>query len=516
MNGGDLWTPLDSQNPWPGFLAFMEEDSSFFAGRDAEKEELFRLVQRDRLTVLFGRNGLGKTSLLHAGLFPRLREERFLPVYVRVDYDPSAPSPVAQVRNKLAEAAARDAIDAPRLPEDISLWEFFHLPESDFWNVDNELVTPVIVLDQFEEIFTAATRGTENKARAGQFLQEVADLVEGRPPEALKRRLDASLAGADLYTFAEHRYKVVISLREDYLADLESARWRMPSVMTNRFRLLPMNGETARQVAFRPPVVVDETVAEKIVRSVGRRAPFIDSSDADAKEGVLEELEVDPLLLSVFCRELNEKRKSLRLGSIGLDLLRTNADAILHQHYQRQMLGMPASIRRFVEWTLVLPGGLRDSVAWKVAEAELAKDAYLLETLVRRRLLTRDVRNQVDRVELTHDRLAAVIYDGRPKKAPPQAKPRSEARWRVIAVAALIILLVSAAIGREKAKEDLSNIKSKLDVAETEKAEALRLVDEAQAEKTKKVAYARDSLQTTLSEKQQCEEALTLCTRRSE
>lgn len=166
MNTLDIETPLDEQNPWPGFLAFMEKDSPFFAGRDAESDELFRLVQRERLAVLFGRNGLGKTSLLHAGLFPRLVNSHFLPVYLRVDYSPEAPSPVAQVRAAIAAAAGSAGIEAPQLPEDITLWEFFHLQESNFWNADNELITPVIVFDQFEEIFTKGMRNPESKTRA--------------------------------------------------------------------------------------------------------------------------------------------------------------------------------------------------------------------------------------------------------------------------------------------------------------------------------------------------------------
>ena len=39
------------------------------------------------LTVLFGQSGLGKTSLLQAGLFPRLREAQALPVAVRLNFD---------------------------------------------------------------------------------------------------------------------------------------------------------------------------------------------------------------------------------------------------------------------------------------------------------------------------------------------------------------------------------------------------------------------------------------------
>ena len=64
---------LDAQNPWPGLTAFTEKQHEFFYGREQESHELFSCVKRERLTVLFGKSGLGKTSLLQAGLFPQLR-----------------------------------------------------------------------------------------------------------------------------------------------------------------------------------------------------------------------------------------------------------------------------------------------------------------------------------------------------------------------------------------------------------------------------------------------------------
>src|SRR5262249_37486848 len=81
---------VDADNPSPGLAAFREEDRAFFHGRDSETEGLFRCVLRERLTVLFGLAGLGKTSLLHAGLFPRLRERNVLPVSIRLDHCPTA------------------------------------------------------------------------------------------------------------------------------------------------------------------------------------------------------------------------------------------------------------------------------------------------------------------------------------------------------------------------------------------------------------------------------------------
>src|SRR6185437_15129234 len=71
---------VDERNPWLGLASFTEETRSLFFGRDEEVAELARRVQRKLLTILFGKSGLGKTSILRAGLVPRLREHGYCPV----------------------------------------------------------------------------------------------------------------------------------------------------------------------------------------------------------------------------------------------------------------------------------------------------------------------------------------------------------------------------------------------------------------------------------------------------
>src|SRR5450432_2823016 len=77
---------VDAQNPWLGLVSFTEETRGYFHGREEEGAELSRRVQRKLLTILFGQSGLGKTSILRAGVVPRLRAQGYCPVYIRIDY----------------------------------------------------------------------------------------------------------------------------------------------------------------------------------------------------------------------------------------------------------------------------------------------------------------------------------------------------------------------------------------------------------------------------------------------
>jgi len=116
----------DAQHPWIGLASFTEGDRTFFAGRGDEIDDLLRLVRRDTLTLLYGVSGLGKTSLVQAGLFPALRGENILPVPIRLDYLEGAPPLSHQIVDAIGAAARTARVEAPLPRPNETLWEYFH------------------------------------------------------------------------------------------------------------------------------------------------------------------------------------------------------------------------------------------------------------------------------------------------------------------------------------------------------------------------------------------------------
>jgi hypothetical protein len=257
---------LSKQNPWPGLRAFGENDVDFFFGREREAAELFSLVQRSPVVVLYGQSGLGKTSLLQAGLFPRLKTVDFFPVRVRFDHGDDAPPLAKQITTAVAEELDHLQIKGPRPKPNDTLWEYFHRRDVDFWGPRNHLLTPVVVLDQFEEIFTLGHRSEKSNARVAEFQKELESQLEHRPPDSVRERLEANPDEALQYDLKRQGVKFVITLREDFLADLDPWRERMPSLLPNRFRLERMTGQQALEVVQRAGSdVVDPSVARDIV-----------------------------------------------------------------------------------------------------------------------------------------------------------------------------------------------------------------------------------------------------------
>jgi WD40 repeat protein len=157
----ETFTPVE--NPYKGLRAFGEADAADFYGRDALVGELVRALVDHRLVAVVGPSGIGKSSVVKAGLVPSLRtgalpgSEEWLvtdmfPGSYPYDELAAALLRVAVERpNDLVEELARDELGIRRVVNRI-------LP------ADGELL---LVVDQFEELFTLTPEETRRRFLAG-------------------------------------------------------------------------------------------------------------------------------------------------------------------------------------------------------------------------------------------------------------------------------------------------------------------------------------------------------------
>jgi tetratricopeptide (TPR) repeat protein len=410
---------VDEDNPWLGLDSFSEETRGFFHGREEEIGELARRVQRKLLAILFGQSGLGKTSILRAGIVPRLRREGYCPVYVRIDYSRESPSPSEQIKQAIfraTESSGQWTRPGTAIPGE-SLWEFLHHRDDTLRDASGKAITPLLIFDQFEEIFTLGQDDDFGRKRAAQFIEDLADLVENRPPKSLEAMLELEDSLVERFDFNRADYRVLIALREDYLAHLEGLKGQMPSITQNRMRLARMTGEQALAAVMKPGGrLVTEEVAESIVRFVAGGAE-------------LRNAEVEPSLLSLVCRELNNARKAQGRAEISADLLAGSRDTILNEFYERALADQPSGVRGFIEDAMLTESGFRESLAEErvlKGFAAAGAPAGALPALVNRRLLRIEERLDVRRVELTHDVLCAVVRASRDLRHEREARDEAE------------------------------------------------------------------------------------------
>ena len=456
---------LDRQHPWPALLAYTEDDREFFGGRQEEAEALSRTIRREHLTILYGLSGLGKTSLLGAGVFPKLRAAGFFPLLIRLDFEAASPPLTEQVKQAIVLEGEKHKVDVPPPSSAAKLWHYFHLRGNDFWDARSRLLKPVIVFDQFEEIFT---KGGIDNPKIVEFLDDLTDLVCGVPQGQVE--VAGEPPAVPRYHVHEHRCRVVFALREDYFSQLEALNDRFRAIFTNAFRLKPMNGGAALQSAMRAGGhLMDNDTARRVIYVVaGERDPAelgLQPSD-DTAQKKLESLTVAPPLLSVFFSELNEERLKNGLPAIAPGVLSaTQRDRILMNFYTKCFEGLDESIRNFVENRLISEDGkTRDSILYSNAVANVGQPA--IEALVQRRLLCAiDDAGKAQRIELSHDVLTPVVHAKRTERQQRQAREVAEKKTRrqlrQVRVAAGLLLLLIAAVGAP-AYYTIKNAKQKL------------------------------------------------------
>ena len=484
---------VDVDNPWPGLASYQESDQEFFQGRAAQIDELNQRVRRERLTVLFGVSGLGKTSLLRAGVFPKLRDRDELPVWIRLRFGPEGGDLRGQVLAAIAAEAGQSKVEAPPPVGSETMWEYFHHRDTDFWSARNRLVTPVLVLDQFEEVFSLG----RDREGTDPFLEELADLVEGRPGRALKARIAHEPDEARRFDFGRHRYRVILSLREDFLPEIERLRESMPSCGQNRMRLQAMDGDAAFQVVnLTKGKLVSEEIAAQVVRVAAGR-------DAVDQRTPLAKLQVEPPILSLLCRELNNRRSAARQERITGELLAQSQGEILETFYERCMAQVSPELRAYVEDQLLTKDGFRDNRACVDALRQPGISEADLRKLVDARLLRLEERAGALRIELTHDVLTKVAKLSRDRRHERQraleekrkleaellATRRQAARRRAWVVGLLVILGALTAFGAVAAWQH-----HKAEIARAEAVEQRNAAEQqrAEAEKQRNVARAKE------------------------
>ena len=389
-----------------------EEDRARFFGRDAEGEQLYLRVLSVSLLVQFAASGVGKTSLLLASLFPRLRQKSFLPVMVRLNA--SDESLVDAVIRSFEEACKSQGLKLPELRKD-GLWEL--LSTALVWR-DGLLLTPVLVFDQFEEVFTL-----HSKVFRDELAEELGALATGVPPE----RLGLQQTGLAERFGARPDVKIVISLREDSLGALEEFSPAIPHLFRERLRLEALSESAARD-AIAKPAQLDVKEGEEPFW-----APRFEFEPA-AIEEVLAYLKgksgvIEPFTLQLLCRHVEaiaHDKSERGQGPIRLALAdfagARTFESVLKNFYRDALGKLPASVQDRAE-ELCEHGFLdREGRRLPLEEGQIynqfGTDAQTLESLVQERVIRRERRLESVFYEITHDRLAESIFASRRNKVP--------------------------------------------------------------------------------------------------
>lgn len=199
-----------AHRPYRGLARFddSELDERFFFGRDRETELVADNLVASRLTILYGPSGVGKSSLLRAGVVRRLRA--LVPAGSVEDDRGTLPVVVDAWRDDAVAAIAAAATVSGSSPDQLA----------DALQARGEVY---LILDQVEEYFTY-------HGRQGSLRDALAEILS-RP---------------------QLRVHVLLGIRDDALAELDAFKGRVPNLFGNVLRLDHLDPEAARDAILEP------------------------------------------------------------------------------------------------------------------------------------------------------------------------------------------------------------------------------------------------------------------------
>lgn len=424
----------ERRNPYVGPTPFQRADKELFFGRTPEMQELRSLVIAYRIVVLYAMSGAGKTSLINAGLVPLLEEEEgveVLPVaHVRgLKLDAASMSPPDNVFmfNALANWAesAGDAGEltpgitdiaagarpsrgggrrggSPRPSSDLT-----HMSLANYLRTRPNPVGPdglplprLVVFDQLEDLFSLYPAYWHHRR---EFFDQIAEAVRSDP-----------------------NLRVILALREEYLAEFDSYRSRLPSPSVARFRLIRLRRDGGLEAVTEPARQMgrkfDADAANALVDNLMKvRVPTGSDDEPSGQTDLEGPLEapgefVEPVQLQVVCQSLwddlspdevvIDKRHIRRFGDV---------DDVLARFYTKAVQAAAAAaglnereVRAWVEGQFITPDGKRNLV-YHTRQTTAGMPNAVVDELEARRLIRAEWRSGARWYELTHDRLIGPI-----------------------------------------------------------------------------------------------------------
>src|ERR1700761_5618580 len=332
--------------PFVGLVPYSRENADYFFGREEETKVVINHLLGARLTIIYGASGVGKSSVLKAGVESTLRERllpqirRGRPKFLVVQFSSWREDPVRELQKRIARTAAEGARRLVEKPLPVSN----NLAASlERW-IRSLGCALLIILDQFEEYFLYHSP-KEQKS----FANELASAV----------------------TAARLPCNFIISIRDDALARLDILDKNIPSVFQAKYAIRHLNREQATSAIIGPvdrynerngtAIALDSRLVANVLTEIqtgklvlgvagqGRhRAPRAEDSGFEA-----------PFLQLVMTKLWD---KSAATGRINLTTLNKlgGVASIVEKHVDDKMAELPSAQQEIVTrifYQLVTPSG---------------------------------------------------------------------------------------------------------------------------------------------------------------
>lgn len=341
------------ENPWAGLSPYADplkmRNPLRFYGREDEAIDLFKLIEESIVTTLYGKSGIGKTSLLNAGVFPILRQNDYAPLSIRFTSDKNGTETFAeqitQLLNKSFDGkSGNNSYETINVvPENLNpesedyLWSFF--ARRRFINSDGKTIFPVLILDQFEENIRT------NRDKSSLLLKQMAYM------STRQNMLKDTYVDNKYYTY-NYNFRFVISIREDDLFRLEDILNvnYLTALRNGRYRLQNLNRENARLIVEK---VGEEFILQEDAEKISDRIIAVSKAKDDGL--------IQTNVISLVCSRLynlvsKDERRKITLE----DTEKYLSEDPFEEYYTTAIKKLSEGEKRFIETSFVSTDGRRN------------------------------------------------------------------------------------------------------------------------------------------------------------
>ena len=368
---------------YPGVKPFETSEQDLFFGRDRDIQDLFDLIRVEKLVVLFGKSGYGKSSLLNAGIFPLLtsyhssvkEQIRYEPLVVRFgtysetneDYFRNSlgsknHSPLGMLVSKMNEQFGKES--APESNPELllqltgkkSLW--YELKRRQDMNIPKRFV---LIFDQFEEFFSYPVKEQQD------FKDQLTEMLYQSLPNPVREAaptLDRSLR---LFLSEPIDLRIVVAIRSDRMSLLDTLKDQFPSILYRTYQLKGLTTEQAREAIVQPAgikherfqsprFIFTEEAITKILDELQTQNTHVYSSEGAKAR-------VEAFQLQILCEHLESEIRNGKIAShddnslptVGLDDLPSMLN-LYENYYNRKLSELAPGLQDYAQ--LVLEEGL--------------------------------------------------------------------------------------------------------------------------------------------------------------
>jgi hypothetical protein len=426
-----------------GVQPFKTSDKHIFFGRDEDIDNLLDLIMLEKLIVLFGKSGYGKSSLLSAGIVPKLTDTeqpdtfRYRPIEVRLGtyIENQSLTPFETTKRFIADLPISKGSDfLPKLQTEDSLWRQLKQRQ----DVENGQF--VLIFDQFEELFSYPIE------QQIQFKKQLAELLYTHIPQHIRAQLNDLSPTERAFMVKPLTIKAVFAIRSDRMSLLDTLKDTLPAILNKRYELRPLSTQQAKDAITKPAGIISDDFSTPPFEYTdgGLNALIHALTTTEAKDTTTTGIEA--FQLQIVCEYVESLVRDGKVPDIDGNGLPDITEAQLPQmaslyenYYRRKLSELPPSV--FQAAQRVLEDGLLaedaatgegrrmsvDSRALLGQFSTLGLTEKLLVDLEKTYLIRREV-NTVGgfSFEISHDTLVAPIQKAKAERKAIEEKERLE------------------------------------------------------------------------------------------